>query len=65
MFHRVFYDHWASIVPIIAFIFTFAAFIIGSLRALTTRKELINHIAQLPLDPAPPANPTPNQDKNP
>ena len=61
MFHRVLYDHWASIVPVIAFIFTFAAFLIGSLRALTTRKELINHVSQLPLDPSPPTSRSPNQ----
>lgn len=51
MFQRVLYDHWTSIVPIVAFILTFSVFLIGSIRALTTSKEIVAHNAQLPLDP--------------
>lgn len=50
MFRRIIHEHWHDLVPVIAFILTFAVFIIAFIRALLARKETVAHMAALPLD---------------
>ena len=50
MFHRVTTEEWHQITPIISFGITFAVFIAAVLRALLTRKQRCNQLAELPLD---------------
>jgi hypothetical protein len=50
MFRRIIHEHWHDLVPVIAFILTFAVFIVAFIRALLARKEMVAHMAALPLD---------------
>lgn len=50
MFRRIIHEHWHDLVPVIAFILTFAVFIVAFIRALLARKEAVAHMAALPLD---------------
>ena len=50
MFKRVIYDDWATIVPIISFVLTFAVFAVATVRALRTPKPEREELARLPLD---------------
>lgn len=50
MFRRIIHEHWHDLVPVIAFILTFAVFIVAFIRALLARKEVVAHMAALPLD---------------
>ncbi len=49
MFHRISYDEWTSVVPVIAFILTFGAFIVLTVRAVAMRKPRRDYLSQLPL----------------
>jgi len=50
MFKRVLYEDWQQIIPIIAFILTFAVFIVFVIRAIRMRKDDAGHMASLPLE---------------
>lgn len=50
MFHRVTTEEWHQFTPIISFGLTFLVFIAAVLRALLTRKQRCDHLAELPLD---------------
>ncbi len=50
MYSRVTYDHWHSIVPIVAFAVTFTIFTIAFLRSLVMRKDKANAMAAKPLE---------------
>ena len=50
MFKRILYENWHSLVPLIAFVLTFAVFIIAFVRALLMKKDQVTHMATLPLD---------------
>ena len=50
MFHRVLYENWHNLVPIVAFILTFAVFLVAFIRALLMRKDTVAAMALLPLD---------------
>ncbi len=52
MFKRIVYENWHSIVPIVAFVLTFAVFLIASVRALLANKASVQRLAALPLDDA-------------
>lgn len=49
MFHRISYDEWTSVVPIIAFILTFGAFLVLTLRAVAMRRARRDYMARMPL----------------
>lgn len=53
MFRRVLYENWHDVVPIVAFVLTFAVFVVAFIRALLMRKDTIDAMALLPLDDAP------------
>lgn len=50
MFHRITYEDWASIVPIVAFVVTFAVFLTATIRALRIKPEERDRLASLPVD---------------
>jgi hypothetical protein len=50
MYSRVLYEHWHSIVPIVAFAVTFAVFTIAVIRSVMMRKEKADMMAAMPLD---------------
>ncbi|MEZ0387676.1 MAG: hypothetical protein ACAI34_11450 [Verrucomicrobium sp.] len=50
MFRRLVHEHWHDVVPVIAFVLTFAVFIVAFVRAVLAKKETIQHMAVLPLD---------------
>lgn len=51
MFRRLIHEHWHDVVPVVAFILTFAVFVTAFIRALLARKETVARLATLPLDP--------------
>ena len=50
MFHRIIYDHWTDVVPILGFFLTFAVFLAALIKALMMKKEHREHMAALPLE---------------
>lgn len=50
MFHRVIYDNWTTLVPIISFIVMFTVFLITTIRALRIDPEEDKRLASLPLE---------------
>jgi len=50
MFHRITFDSWTSIVPIVAFALTFATFIFIVIRTLLMKKKDVDKLADLPLE---------------
>ena len=50
MFKRILYENWHSLVPLIAFVLTFAVFIVAFVRTLLMKKDQVKHMATLPLD---------------
>ena len=52
MFKRLSYEEWQAMIPIIAFLITFAGFLIFSIRALLMRRERAERLSELPLDDA-------------
>ncbi|MBC2594793.1 cbb3-type cytochrome c oxidase subunit 3 [Ruficoccus amylovorans] len=50
MFHRITYESWTTIVPIIGFILTFGVFIAIVIRAILMKKKKRDHLANLPLE---------------
>ncbi|CAN5838558.1 hypothetical protein BH11VER1_BH11VER1_35580 [soil metagenome] len=56
MFHRVLYENWHDLVPVIAFVLTFTVFLVAFIRALLMRKETVVAMSLLPLDDAPVAS---------
>lgn len=55
MFHRLTFESWTSIVPIIAFALTFATFIMITIRAIFMKKKDVDKLANLPLSNGKPA----------
>ncbi len=53
MFRRVLYENWHDVIPIVAFVLTFAVFLIALIRALLMRKDTVVAMSLLPLDDAP------------
>ena len=51
MFKRVVYEDWMDILPIIAFVLTFAVFVFVFIRALRMQKDEAARMAHLPVDP--------------
>lgn len=66
MFHRIIHDNWVAIVPIIAFLLTFAVFIGVLVRAVMMKRDQRDHLASLPLqtDCASPASDSSSQENN-
>jgi hypothetical protein len=50
MFKRVVYAEWMDVLPIIAFVLTFAVFTFAIVRALRMRKSEADRMARLPVD---------------
>ncbi|MGE9292259.1 cbb3-type cytochrome c oxidase subunit 3 [Ruficoccus sp. ZRK36] len=50
MFHRITYEDWTSIVPIIGFVLTFSVFLVIVVRAILMKKKKRDHMANLPLE---------------
>ncbi|MFD2255646.1 hypothetical protein ACFSSA_03075 [Luteolibacter algae] len=50
MFHRIFYQDWVAIVPIISFVFTAGVFLIVSIRALSLPKKQRDNLANIPFE---------------
>ena len=50
MFHRIIYDHWTAVVPIVGFLLTFAVFLAAVIRALLMKREQCDEMASLPLE---------------
>lgn len=50
MFKRIIYDDWTNVVPIVAFLLTFAVFIYFFIQALRLRKSHTERLARLPLE---------------
>ena len=50
MFHRVTYEQWTTIVPLIAFFLTFAVFVYIVWKAVNMEKGKRDQMASLPLD---------------
>lgn len=53
MFHRVTYEQWTTVVPVIAFILTFSTFLAITIKAFLMKKDKRDHLASLPLDDQP------------
>lgn len=54
MFKRILYDHWHTIIPIIAFVLTFSVFIFYVVRALRMGRPEADRLSRMPLeDPHP------------
>lgn len=50
MFKRIFYEDWTQMLPEISFCLTFAVFLAITIRALMTKKDKVDHMANLPLE---------------
>lgn len=50
MFHRVLYENWHGLVPVVAFVLTFAVFLAALIRAILMRKDTASAMSLLPLD---------------
>jgi len=50
MFHRVIHENWATIVPVISFVFTAGVFLMVSIRAMRIPKERREELANIPLE---------------
>ncbi len=50
MFKRIFYENWHAVVPIIAFLLTFAVFLCYVFRALRMRRPEAERLSRLPLE---------------
>ena len=50
MFKRLSLEEWQSLLTMVAFFLTFAAFLYFSIRALKMKKEKRDHMANLPLE---------------
>jgi hypothetical protein len=53
MFKRIIHEDWATIVPIISFLFTAGVFLFVSIRALALSKDKREALARMPLDENP------------
>lgn len=53
MFHRVIYENWTHVVPIISFVITAGVFLFVSIRAIRLPKERRDELARLPLEENP------------
>lgn len=53
MFKRIIYDDWTSFVPLISFWFTFAVFLVITIRALFLKKDTVRHLENLPFEDEP------------
>lgn len=49
MFKRLIMEEWQMSVPVVAFVLTFGAFVILTIRALRLGKRQSEHMARLPL----------------
>jgi hypothetical protein len=61
MFHRVLYESWHQIIPVLAMAATGCFFIVAVLRALLMKKERADRAAHLPLVPDAPPAPSPHE----
>ena len=52
MFKRLTYEEWQAMIPVIAFLLTFAGVLVFSLRALFMRRESAERLSALPLEDA-------------
>lgn len=50
MFHRIFHEDWARLIPVISFIIMFTVFLLATLRAIRLRPEERKRLSTLPLD---------------
>lgn len=57
MFHRVTYEQWTAIIPIVSFWILFIVFLAATLRSVVMRKADAERLAALPLDDQPPRAP--------
>ena len=53
MFHRLIFDDWVVIFPLIAFITAVSVYVSLTWRALRMRPTQINHFARLPFNDEP------------
>ncbi len=52
MFKRLSYDEWQALIPIIAFLITFAGFLLFTIRAVCMKRERVRQLSHLPLEDA-------------
>ncbi len=50
MISRLQFEAWHAVIPLIAFVLTFAAFIYLVVRAVRMKREKIKHLSELPLE---------------
>ncbi len=50
MFKRLLYEDWQSLIPIAAFVLTFAGFLYFAIRAFFMDPKARRHMSSLPLD---------------
>jgi amino acid permease len=50
MFKRILHEEWATVIPIIAFAFTFTIFIVAIVRSVRMKKATREHMSALPLE---------------
>lgn len=66
MFNRVIHEDWASVVPMLAFGFLAAVFLVTTLRALLMKAGDRERMSHLPLsDQSEPVNPVTSSDEQP
>jgi hypothetical protein len=61
MFHRVTYEAWTAIIPVVSFWILFIIFVAATIRSLVMKKGDAARMAALPLDDQPPARQPPRQ----
>lgn len=49
MFKRLILEEWQMVIPVVAFILTFAVFLVLSAKAILLGKKQSEHMASLPL----------------
>ena len=50
MFHRILYEDWQLVFPVVALAFAFAFFGVMCWRAVRMKREQVDHFSRLPLE---------------
>ena len=50
MFHRILYEDWQLVFPVVALAFGFAFFGVMCWRAVRMKREQVDHFSRLPLE---------------
>ncbi len=66
MFHRVTYEQWTTVIPVVSFWLLFVVFVAATIRSLVMTRAHAERMAALPLDDTPQAGgPAPPQPQPP